>query len=143
MDATTGIGGSSYATEAYVDQKLTERGPHFSGDYNDLTNSPTLFSGSFTDLNNKPTTNSWFAFKSVACQAQTWAIAIYACLLWMPMAVVASLYGIPFIEQYFNVSFSVAATIIISGFTLSTKHFVILLGFTYKVHVVDLVFGTP
>ena len=56
MDATTGIGGSSYATEAYVDQKLTERGPHFSGDYNDLTNSPTLFSGSFTDLNNKPTT---------------------------------------------------------------------------------------
>lgn len=65
-------------------------------------------------LNNKPTTNSWFAFKSVACQAQTWAIAIYACLLWMPMAVVASLYGIPFIEQYFNVSFSVAATIITS-----------------------------
>tara|TARA_B110000444_G_C18847276_1_gene602914 strand:- start:855 stop:2999 length:2145 start_codon:yes stop_codon:yes gene_type:complete len=56
LDATTGIGGSSYATEAYVDQKLTERGPHFSGDYNDLTNSPTLFSGSFTDLNNKPTT---------------------------------------------------------------------------------------
>ena len=38
---------------------------------------------------------------------------------------------------------TVAATIIISGFTLSTKHFVILLGFTYKVHVVDLVFGTP
>jgi hypothetical protein len=56
VDATTGSGGSNYATEAYVDQKLTERGPHFSGDYNDLTNSPTLFSGSFTDLNNKPTT---------------------------------------------------------------------------------------
>ena len=60
LDATTGIGGSSYATEAYVDQKLTERGPHFSGDYNDLTNSPTLFSGSFTDLNNKPTTLSGY-----------------------------------------------------------------------------------
>jgi hypothetical protein len=56
VDATTGINNSNYATEAYVDQKLTERGPHFSGDYNDLTNSPTLFSGSFTDLNNKPTT---------------------------------------------------------------------------------------
>lgn len=56
VDATTGVGGSSYATEAYVDQKLVERGEHFSGDYNDLTNSPTLFSGNFTDLNGKPTT---------------------------------------------------------------------------------------
>lgn len=56
VDATTGVGGSSYATEAYVDQKLVERGDHFSGDYNDLTNAPTLFSGNFTDLNGKPTT---------------------------------------------------------------------------------------
>ena len=56
VDATTGVGGSSYATEAYVDQKLVERGPHFSGDYNDLTNTPTLFSGNFADLNGKPTT---------------------------------------------------------------------------------------
>ena len=56
LDATTGVGGSSYATEAYVDQKLLERGDHFSGDYNDLNNLPTLFSGSFPDLNNKPTT---------------------------------------------------------------------------------------
>ena len=56
VDATTGIGGSSYATEAYVNQKLLERGDHFSGDYNDLTNAPTLFSGNFADLNGKPTT---------------------------------------------------------------------------------------
>jgi len=56
LDATTGVGGSSYATEAYVDQKLLERGDHFSGDYNDLTNAPTLFSGNFADLNGKPTT---------------------------------------------------------------------------------------
>ena len=56
VDATTGVGGSSYATEAYVDQKLIERGDHFSGDYNDLTNAPTLFSGNFADLNGKPTT---------------------------------------------------------------------------------------
>ena len=56
LDATTGVGGSSYATEAYVDQKLVERGEHFSGDYNDLTNAPTLFSGNFADLNGKPTT---------------------------------------------------------------------------------------
>jgi hypothetical protein len=56
LDATTGVGGSSYATEAYVNQKLLERGDHFSGDYNDLTNAPTLFSGNFADLNGKPTT---------------------------------------------------------------------------------------
>ena len=56
VDATSGVGGSSYATEAYVDQKLLERGEHFSGDYNDLTNAPTLFSGNFVDLNGKPTT---------------------------------------------------------------------------------------
>tara|TARA_R110001606_G_scaffold78250_2_gene181020 strand:- start:2057 stop:4273 length:2217 start_codon:yes stop_codon:yes gene_type:complete len=47
---------SSYATLAYVDQKLIERGMHFSGDYNDLTNLPALFSGSYPDLTNKPTT---------------------------------------------------------------------------------------
>ncbi|WP_151193705.1 MFS transporter [Cysteiniphilum sp. JM-1] len=63
-------------------------------------------------LTTKPVTSSWLAFKSVAHQSQTWMIAIYACLLWMPMAVVASLYGIPFVEQYFNVPFSVAATIV-------------------------------
>ncbi|WP_440615570.1 MFS transporter [Cysteiniphilum sp. 6C5] len=63
-------------------------------------------------LTTKPVTSSWLAFKSVARQSQTWMIAIYACLLWMPMAVVASLYGIPFVEQYFNVPFSVAATVV-------------------------------
>ncbi len=63
-------------------------------------------------LTAKPVTSSCIAFKSVARQSQTWMIAIYACLLWMPMAVVASLYGIPFVEQYFNVPFSVAATIV-------------------------------
>lgn len=63
-------------------------------------------------LTTKPVTSSWLAFKSVARQSQTWMIAIYACLLWIPMAVVASLYGIPFVEQYFNVPFSTAATIV-------------------------------
>jgi len=58
LDATSGIGGSSYATEAYVDQKLLERGDHFSGDYNDLTNTPVLFSGDYADLLNKPAGNS-------------------------------------------------------------------------------------
>ena len=58
LDSTSGIGGSSYATEAYVDQKLLERGDHFSGDYNDLTNTPVLFSGDYADLLNKPAGNS-------------------------------------------------------------------------------------
>jgi hypothetical protein len=64
-DATAGIGGSSYATESYVDQKLVERGMHFSGDYNDLTNAPTLFSGNFTDLNGKPTTIAGYGITDV------------------------------------------------------------------------------
>jgi len=51
---------ASYATIAYVDQKLIERGNHFSGDYNALTNLPTLFSGSYPDLTNKPTTAAGF-----------------------------------------------------------------------------------
>ena len=37
---------------------------------------------------------------------------------------------------------AIAAAIIISDSTSSTKHFVILHGFTYRVHVVDLVSGT-
>lgn len=44
-----------YATEQFVEQKLVERGPHFSGDYFDLTNAPILFSGSYNDLTNVPT----------------------------------------------------------------------------------------
>lgn len=63
-------------------------------------------------LSNTAATNSWVAFKSVAQKSQTWMIAIYACLLWMPMSVVASLYGIPFVEQYFKLSFSSSATVI-------------------------------
>ena len=63
-------------------------------------------------LTNTPVTSLSLAFKSVAQKSQTWMIAIYACLLWMPMAVTASLYGIPFVEQYFKLSFSVAAFIV-------------------------------
>ena len=37
------------ATKLYVDNNT------FSGNYNDLTNQPTIFSGSYTDLTNKPT----------------------------------------------------------------------------------------
>ena len=43
-----------YASESWVTQKLVERGNHFSGNYNDLTNNPTLFSGDYNDLANIP-----------------------------------------------------------------------------------------
>lgn len=74
-DATSGIGGSSYATESYVDQKLIERGEHFSGDYNDLTNSPVLFSGNFSDLNGKPTTIAGYGITDVPTSLVDLAIA--------------------------------------------------------------------
>jgi len=70
VDATTGVGGSNYATESYVDQKLTERGPHFSGDYNDLTNTPVLFSGDYTDLLNKPAGNADLSLQLVGTDLQ-------------------------------------------------------------------------
>ena len=70
IDATTGVGGSNYATESYVDQKLTERGPHFSGDYNDLTNTPILFSGDYTDLLNKPAGNADLSLQLVGRDLQ-------------------------------------------------------------------------
>jgi len=44
-----------YATEQFVEQKLVERGNHFSGNYFDLANRPQLFSGSYLDLTNVPT----------------------------------------------------------------------------------------
>jgi hypothetical protein len=70
IDATTGVSGSNYATEAYVDQKLLERGNHFSGDYNDLTNSPILFSGDYTDLLNKPAGNADLSLQIVGTDLQ-------------------------------------------------------------------------
>ena len=70
IDATTGVSGSNYATEAYVDQKLTERGPHFSGDYNALTNTPVLFSGDYNDLLNKPAGNADLSLQLVGTDLQ-------------------------------------------------------------------------
>ena len=70
VDSTSGIGGSSYATEAYVDQKITEIGDHFSGDYNDLTNTPVLFSGDYDDLLNKPAGNADLSLAIVGSNLQ-------------------------------------------------------------------------
>lgn len=57
---TSIVGGGSidlngYATTNYVDQKFSEVGPHFSGNYYDLVNRPQLFTGNYNDLMNKPT----------------------------------------------------------------------------------------
>lgn len=41
-----------------------------------------------------------------------WYIASYACLLWMPMVVIGSLYGVPFIQAHFKVNYLFASTCI-------------------------------
>ena len=51
-----------YASESWVTQKLVERGNHFSGNYNDLTNNPTLFSGDYNDLANIPVGGAVLSF---------------------------------------------------------------------------------
>jgi hypothetical protein len=61
---------SGYATTGYVDQKLLERGDHFSGNYNDLVNRPQLFSGDYNDLLNKPAGNSDLRMELVGQELQ-------------------------------------------------------------------------
>ena len=59
-----------YATEQFVEQKLVERGPHFSGNYYDLSNTPILFSGDYRDLTNKPADNNDLRMQLVGNQLQ-------------------------------------------------------------------------
>ena len=59
-----------YATEQFVEQKLTERGDHFSGNYFDLTNRPQLFSGDYNDLLNKPAGNQDLRMQLVGQELQ-------------------------------------------------------------------------
>lgn len=59
-----------YATEQFVEQKLVERGDHFSGDYYDLANTPILFSGDYRDLTNKPADNSDLRMQLVGNELQ-------------------------------------------------------------------------
>lgn len=42
---------------------------------------------------------------------QTWLLAIYACLLWAPMATFASLWGVPFIQHVLEIPHGEAVTI--------------------------------
>ena len=64
-----------YATETWVDQRILERGPHFSGDYNDLANQPILFSGDYRDLTNKPADASSLQLQLVGSQLKLLDIA--------------------------------------------------------------------
>lgn len=59
-----------YATEQFVEQKLLERGDHFSGSYFDLVNRPILFSGDYNDLLNKPAGNSDLRMQLVGQELQ-------------------------------------------------------------------------
>ena len=59
-----------YATEQFVEQKLTERGDHFSGNYFDLTNRPQLFSGDYNDLINTPAGNQDLRMQLVGQELQ-------------------------------------------------------------------------
>ena len=43
-----------FASTSYVDTAVAAVGPHFDGNYNTLTNKPTLFSGDYNDLANTP-----------------------------------------------------------------------------------------
>jgi hypothetical protein len=59
-----------YATEQFVEQKLTEIPAPFSGDYFDLANRPILFSGDFNDLINTPAGNNDLRMQLVGQELQ-------------------------------------------------------------------------
>ncbi|MDA9302609.1 hypothetical protein N8072_00605 [bacterium] len=61
---------SGYVTENFLDQKLLERGNHFSGNYNDLVNRPNLFSGDYNDLFNAPAGNNDLRMQLVGQELQ-------------------------------------------------------------------------
>jgi hypothetical protein len=54
LTSTVASGTATYAWEEDTGGS-SGSGGSFSGDYNDLTNKPTLFSGDYNDLTNKPT----------------------------------------------------------------------------------------
>ena len=56
------------------------------------------------NFNNTYTNNIYSSLISILFKFQNWIVAIYACLLWTPMSVIGSLYGVPFIQAYFNYS---------------------------------------
>lgn len=53
------------------------------------------------------------SLKSIASNPQTWFIAIYACLLWAPMAAFASLWGVPYLMKAHAMTRAMAATVVL------------------------------
>ncbi len=54
----------------------------------------------------------WESLSLITNNPQTWTIALYACLLWAPMAGFASLWGDPYLQTALNVSNIVAASLL-------------------------------
>lgn len=51
------------------------------------------------------------SLKIIFSNAQAWYLAVYACLLWAPMAAFASLWGIPYLQETYSLSNSNAAAL--------------------------------
>ena len=51
------------------------------------------------------------SLRRVCGNRQTWYVAIYACLLWAPMAGFASLWGVPYLVSNFHLTHEQAATV--------------------------------
>lgn len=49
------------------------------------------------------------SLKLIVTNSQTWVVAIYACVLWAPMAAFAALWGIPFLENVYGLTNGQAA----------------------------------
>ncbi len=47
--------------------------------------------------------------RKIISQSQTWYIALYACLLWVPMSTFASLWGVPFLVSAHHINQTLAA----------------------------------
>ena len=51
------------------------------------------------------------SLKTIINNRQSWFIAIYACMLWTPMSAFASLWGIPYLAQHYNIHISSSASL--------------------------------
>lgn len=51
----------------------------------------------------------WMRLLSVCSKSYTWITGVYACTIWTPIAVFAALWGVPYLQQKFQVSLIVAS----------------------------------
>lgn len=62
----------------------------------------------FKELEEKQRVTIWKALKTVFSNQQTWPIALYSFAIWAPIVAIASLWGVPFISEHYQVSNVVA-----------------------------------